>query len=746
MAEKRVIELDIQTNEKSLKSQLREAQAEVQKLSEKFGATSQEAVNAAKKASELKDAIEDAKNLTDAFNPDAKFNSLSSSIGGVLNGFQAYEGALGLIGVESESLQKTMLKVQSAMALSQGLQGVLEAKDSFMQLGAVAKDAFKGMTAAGKAFAITGIGLLITGIGILIANWDKVSEYIGITNKEQQKFNEQQKRAIQDAKEMRETVSKESAAFVGYISQLKATNKGSKERSTLISEINKKYGTTLKNLSDEAEFQAQLNKEVKNYLEYQKAKFTLQKNEEKITKNLEVQDEITTKLNKQKRRQIEIEKELVSSQKALSSASRVTTETQLFSQYDKLQEKINSLNAEYKQGKVSIVEYGESLKNAEKRLDSYGKSSLTAQGEIDKLTYNGKKYVEQTTENASTETKTITEVADLKQQIYEEEIKQIQDINAQQQVKLITDAQTRIKEIESSTASSEQKAQLTKLIQENLNKDLEKLDADYYAKEAEAKAEANKIRIEQENQLNSEIEEIDESNFQARLKKSMSEEEYELELVRQKYFTLEEEAKGNAEKLAIIEEAKQAEIDKIEKTYAEKAKVSQQARVDLILKYAQTFGQAMSSLNSLLNANDEERLKSVKKGSKDEEDIKRKMFERDKKLRIVQTIIDTASNVVQSIRNGGGIPTGIPFGIAAAAMGALQIATISKAKFDGGGDQVQSPSAGGGAMAPNFNVIGSSGVNQLAQIQQQPTRAYVVSGDVANGLSLERNRLQNASF
>jgi hypothetical protein len=49
-------------------------------------------------------------------------------------------------------------------------------------------------------------------------------------------------------------------------------------------------------------------------------------------------------------------------------------------------------------------------------------------------------------------------------------------------------------------------------------------------------------------------------------------------------------------------------------------------------------------------------------------------------------------------------------------------------------------------MAPNFNVIGSSGVNQLAQIQQQPTRAYVVSGDVASGLSLERNRLQNASF
>jgi hypothetical protein len=106
MAEKRVIELDIQTNEKSLKSQLREAQAEVAALSEKFGATSDAAVQAAKKAAVLKDAIGDAKALTDAFNPDAKFNALSASIGGVLNGFQAFEGALGLVGIEGEAVQE----------------------------------------------------------------------------------------------------------------------------------------------------------------------------------------------------------------------------------------------------------------------------------------------------------------------------------------------------------------------------------------------------------------------------------------------------------------------------------------------------------------------------------------------------------------------------------------------------------------------------------------------------------------
>ena len=51
----------------------------------------------------------------------------------------------------------------------------------------------------------------------------------------------------------------------------------------------------------------------------------------------------------------------------------------------------------------------------------------------------------------------------------------------------------------------------------------------------------------------------------------MSADEYELELVRQKYFKLEEQAKGNAEQLAIIEEAKTNEIAVIEKKAAEKS-------------------------------------------------------------------------------------------------------------------------------------------------------------------------------
>lgn len=189
MAETKTINLDVETNLGSLKSQLRQAQAAVAALSDQFGATSKQAAEAAKRAAELKDRIEDAKNLTDAFNPDAKFNALSRSIGGALDGFQAFEGAIGLIGVESEALQATLLKVQSAMALSQGIQGAMEAKDSFIQLGAVVKNAFVGMTTASKIFMSVGILALVSGIIYLATEvkavtrvFEDFTDWLGFTN------------------------------------------------------------------------------------------------------------------------------------------------------------------------------------------------------------------------------------------------------------------------------------------------------------------------------------------------------------------------------------------------------------------------------------------------------------------------------------------------------------------------------------------------------------------------------------
>lgn len=163
----------------SLKKQLRDATAEVALLSDKFGATSEEAIKAAKRAAELRDRIGDAKALTDAFNPDAKFKALTSSLSGVAGGFSAVQGAIGLFGNESKNVEKALLKVQSAMALSQGLQAIGESVDSFKQLKAVVIDVgTKAFGSLRAAIISTGIGALVISLGLLIANFDAVKKYV----------------------------------------------------------------------------------------------------------------------------------------------------------------------------------------------------------------------------------------------------------------------------------------------------------------------------------------------------------------------------------------------------------------------------------------------------------------------------------------------------------------------------------------------------------------------------------------
>jgi len=234
----------------SLKKQLREAQADVVVLSDKFGATSVQAVEAAKKVAVIKDKIGDAKALSDAFNPDAKFKALTASLAGAAGGFGAVQGAMALFGAESENVQKALLKVQSAMALSQGLQAVGESIDSFRTLGAVIKNSetFQKLntttTAAAAivqrlftgavnettlsfkflkvAIAATGIGLFLVALGTLVAYWDDIKGAIGGVNVEQGKLN------VQSTKNLK-TEQDKLEAIDGQNNQLKLQGKSERE-------------------------------------------------------------------------------------------------------------------------------------------------------------------------------------------------------------------------------------------------------------------------------------------------------------------------------------------------------------------------------------------------------------------------------------------------------------------------------------------------------------------------------------
>jgi hypothetical protein len=89
---------------------------------------------------------------------------------------------------------------------------------------------------------------------------------------------------------------------------------------------------------------------------------------------------------------------------------------------------------------------------------------------------------------------------------------------------------------------------------------------------------------------------------------------------------------------------------------------------------------------------------------------------------------------------------------------AANVAATTKAlkEIGGGGTAPSGGGAGGGSMAtggggagvnaPNFNVVGNNGLNQLAQLQQQPIKAYVVGAEVSTQQALDRNRITNAQL
>jgi hypothetical protein len=85
-----------------------------------------------------------------------------------------------------------------------------------------------------------------------------------------------------------------------------------------------------------------------------------------------------------------------------------------------------------------------------------------------------------------------------------------------------------------------------------------------------------------------------------------------------------------------------------------------------------------------------------------------------------------------------------------AATGVAQIATISRTQFKGGGGTPPPPPNApttAQSQPANFNVVGNTGTNQLADtLGSSPMKAYVVAGDVTSAQSLERNKIQQSTL
>tara|TARA_R110002110_G_scaffold312814_1_gene526142 strand:- start:8435 stop:10009 length:1575 start_codon:yes stop_codon:yes gene_type:complete len=127
---------------------------------------------------------------------------------------------------------------------------------------------------------------------------------------------------------------------------------------------------------------------------------------------------------------------------------------------------------------------------------------------------------------------------------------------------------------------------------------------------------------------------------------------------------------------------------------------------------------------------------------------------------IAQTTIETYKGAQSAFSSLAGIPVVGPVlgGIAAAAAIASGIATVKQITSvktpggkGGGSSSISAPRRATVPSAPpSFNVVGASETNQLAQAigqdEKQPIKAFVVSNDVSDAQSLDRNIIESASI
>ena len=620
MAEKRVIELEIQDNSKSLKAQYKEAVAELQNVSAQYGETSQQAIKAAKAAADLKDQIGFSKDLVNSFNPDAKFDSLSKSVGGVLDGFQAFEGALGLVGVESKSLQETMVRLQSVMALSQGLQGLMEAKDSFKQLGTVALDALKGIR---TGLAATGIGLFLVALGTIVAYWDDIKAAVSGVSEEQAKLNEETHKNFETSKEQLTTLDAQDNVL---------KLQGKSEREILNLKI-AKVNTAI-----------ELGKiELQNVIKTSKAE------EEAAIKNYNLTKKIVD----------------------------FTLDAALFLP------------------KLMLMPIDMAIKGANKVSEALGLGKLVSfdlSKTLDDMQSQFSGFIAGSIFNAEE----VKAEGEKTRKELEKELKGLENQKAGFQLS--------IKEIDKKAVEDSKKQKEDALSEEERKQ-----------KEHQEKY-ANIEKLKTKSVLDASNERINKEKQETEFQKQQNE---------------------------LKVQANQEYLDKI-KAQEEAANALKKRNKDFAIEMTLSGLSTIASLTELFG--------------KKSEKAARRAFQIQKAANIATAIISTYQSATAAYASqftpvpdpSSPVRGGIAAGMAIAA-GLVNVAKIASQKFEGGGSSGGgggAPAGGGGGavMTPNFNVIGSSGVNQLAQIQQQPTRAYVVSGDVANGLSLERNRLQNATL
>jgi hypothetical protein len=675
MAEKKVINLDVNTNAEQVGNQfnnlnksLDQTAKETNKLHEKFEDAYKGAEPLTTVLGEMEDKLyqmalageQNTEQFAELLKEVGKYRqtqietdlavdtaaqTMSSKLGGALqgaaSGFAVVQGAMGLFGTESEEVEQALLKVNSAMALADGIKGVQDFSKSF-GLASKATKAFtvvqKGLNLvlAGNPFAlmvtavVTLIGLFATftdAISVVTDGLKAVSDWLGITDFEADE-NEAKAQARAEAEADRTEQRRKQAE------RLHNQNMNAIDNEIAIAQAQGKDTTALQK------------KKLQEILKVKKARLT--------------ELDVTVK-------ELEVQKEII---KAVASLLKLKGE-----------EKAEFIDAKTKAIDEQIAEVDQLRTDIEK-----------TETELKILDINAKNRSRERSKN----------------------------YKAEQDAKDKADKEAKDKELQRQNA-------IEKKRKDNLKK----------------------LRDDFETSLEAETEIAN--------KRLISEQEFEIQVVQDKYFNLIEQAKQYGLDTQVLEENQQIAIDEIKKRYEkeeadrqkeidDKKKADRDAEIEAVAKrYDLQFQLANDALGSIADL--------VTTFAGEGEEAQKRAFKINKGISIAQAVISTAQGIMSQLAVPQDALTGANFvkaGIVALT-GVAQVAKISQTKFEGGSDSggidVPSGDAGAGATpTPQFNVVGESGINQLAELQQQPTKAFVVSGDVTTAQSLDRNRIKNATL
>ena len=214
------------------------------------------------------------------------------------------------------------------------------------------------------------------------------------------------------------------------------------------------------------------------------------------------------------------------------------------------------------------------------------------------------------------------------------------------------------------------------------------------------------------------------------------------------------EAESELQKIALEEERKLAELDRLDATEAQKAEV---------IAFYQNKVQGVKDANADDDLKKEKILQNQKIAIVGQTfgtmaKILGENSKAGKAFAIAQALTNTYLGVTEVLDNETTLPE--PFGTiqkvssiaGVLATGFAAVKSIKSVKPGGGGGGTPSLSGGGGSAPtpPAFNIVGSSGETQLADAiggqSQRPARAYVVSNDVTTAQEMDRNIIEGASI